>query len=256
MRRIGLLGVCVVAALALSAVAAAAAFAEAPEVGRCVKSTPKAGGYTSATCTKTDTEDNDGTYEWKPGAEKGHFTGTGGIGTLETVGKVGVQCKTETSEGHYAGPKTVGGVAVLFKECASAGFKCQSAEAGEGEIKTNTLAGELVWEHKLLKKIALRLFPESGELLAQFTCGPSRVEVRGSVLVNVLAGKMIKSVTLKYTSTKGKQKPEFYETAGGEKVRSILETDATGLTKGWEQSGQTITNVNVGEEALKVNWAV
>lgn len=63
MGRLRILGACLVTGFVISAIAAAAAAAEAPEFGRCLKSTPKAGGYASATCIATDKEDNDGSYE-------------------------------------------------------------------------------------------------------------------------------------------------------------------------------------------------
>jgi len=254
MKRIKLIGLCLMAVCALSAAAATAALAAAPEMGRCVKVAAGTGKFTSATCVK---EKAGGSYEWHPGAEKTGFTGTGAIGTLETVGKIGIQCKTEKAAGQFSGPKTVDGVNVTFTECKSAGYECESAGAGTGVIKTFPLAGELVWENKLLKtvrtKVAVRLFAEAGELLAKFVCGPSRVEVRGSVLVNIPAGKMESTFAEKFVSKKGIQKPDVYETGTGELVKSFLETDATGLTKGWEQSGQTITNTQTDEEALEVN---
>ena len=113
-----------------------------------------------------------------------------------------------------------------------------------------------MWENKAKKKVALRLFPETGELLAQFKCGPASVEVRGSVLVNVPAGKMLEEFSLKYSGKKGIQKPDAYENEKGEKVPAYLETNGPGLTRGWEQSGQTITNKQKQEEKLEVNWAV
>ena len=133
-------GLALLAVLALGAVAATAALAAAPEIGRCEKVAAKTGKFSSATCT---TEKAGGSYEWVPGAVKNKFTGTGAIGTLETVGKVAVQCKTEASKGHFTGTKTVGGVEVEFNECLSGGFKCETPGTGVGIIKTKTLAGEL-----------------------------------------------------------------------------------------------------------------
>ena len=252
MKQIRLVGVCVVLACAAIAIAAAAASAAPPEMGRCVKVAAKTGKFSSSSCTK---EKTGGSYEWHAGAEKTGFSGTGGIGTLETVGKIGVQCKTERSTGQFTGTKTVAGVNVTFAECKSAGYLCESAGAGSGVIKTFPLAGELVWENKTKKKVAVNLFAESGELLAKFVCGPSRVEVRGAVLVNIPAGKMESTFAEKFSTKKGVQKPDAYENAKGEKVPTFLEADASGLTKGWEQAGQTITNTQTDEEALEVNTA-
>lgn len=250
MRQMRIAGLCLGVVLVFSATVAVSAFAAAPEVGRCVKVAAKTGKFTSATCTK---EKAGGSYEWLPGAVKTAFKGTGATGTLETIGKVTVQCKMEKSEGNFTGVKTVGNVIVEFTECASGGFKCESPGAMPGVIKTNALTGLLVWENKAKKKVALKLSAQTGEVLAQFKCGPASVEVRGAVLVNVPTLKMEEKFALKYSAKKGVQKPDVYETESGEKVKAYLETNGAGLTKGWEQSGQTVTNTQTNEELLEVN---
>ena len=122
-----------------SAITAASAFAEAPEVGRCVSHT--GGKYTNNVCTKLAKGKTVGSFEWEAGAIKKKFTGVGGVGTLETVKGVKVTCKTESSDGEFTSAKTVGNIAVAFTGCESTGFKCESAKAAEGEIVTNPLAG-------------------------------------------------------------------------------------------------------------------
>jgi hypothetical protein len=79
--------------------------------------------------------------------------------------------------------------------------------------------------------------------------------VKGSVLVNSKDGKMETKPVQKYVGTKGIQKPSEYETAGGAKVKDILESEIVGVTK-FERAGQTITNTQTDEEALEVNWFV
>lgn len=251
MNRFRLIGLCVLAVFATSAVAASSAAAEAPEMGRCVKVAPKTGKYASATCTKLKTA---GEFEWLPGAEKNKFTGVGGVGTLETVGKAKVTCKTESATGEFTSPKTAGNIHVKFTGCESAGNKCSTAGSAIGEVVTNPLAGSLVWENKLKKKTALDLVPESTELYVEFKCGPAFVIVKGSVLVNVIAGKMLTVFTQKFTDVAGHQKPEFYETASGEKIKDVL-FGKIGSTE-IEQAGVKITNTQTDEEALEVNWFV
>ena len=79
MRRIGTLGVCLAAVLAMSAMIVAPAHAEAPEWGQCMKlgkyTTPKEkkGFYKDANCTeyqfkeKGEELQGKGNYEWRPG---------------------------------------------------------------------------------------------------------------------------------------------------------------------------------------------
>ncbi len=250
MSRLKLIAVCAVAALALGAVMAASAWAEAPEIGRCVS---HAGGkYTNNVCTKLAKGKKVGGFEWEVGAVKNKFSGSGGAGTLETVVGAEVTCKTEASRGEFTSSKTVGNVAVSFTGCESGGFKCDTVGAKEGEIATNPLAGTLVWE-KYGKKVAIDLVPQSTELFVEFACGPANAKVKGSVLTNIPANKSETKIEEKFTAKKGKQKPEYYYTSKTEKVKDVLFSKLGGPGAAYEQSGQTITNVQVDEEALEVN---
>ncbi len=66
MRRVTLIGLCVLAALAVTAVAATAASAAAPEFGRCIKKETKGGaGFSNAGCTTAVA--SAAKYEWSPG---------------------------------------------------------------------------------------------------------------------------------------------------------------------------------------------
>jgi hypothetical protein len=254
MTRLRAIGHCLLGALALSAVAAASASAlEAPEIGRCVS---HAGGkYTTNVCTKLAKGTKPGTYEWEPGALKSKFTGVGGVATLETVHKVKVSCKTEASSGEFTSPKTAGNVGVKFNGCEALEYKCKSPGAGEGEIVTNLLAATLRWEDATKKKVALDLVPQTGEEFVEFGCGPIPVVVKGSVLTNILVNKTETIFTLKFTAKVGKQKPEYYYTATGEKVKDVLFSKIGGSAP-LEQAGQTITNTQTDEEALEVNTEV
>jgi hypothetical protein len=61
-------------------------------------------------------------------------------------------------------------------------------------------------------------------------------------------------VPQKFTEKEGHQKPEFYETAGGEKVQDVLSSKLGEIA--YEQAGQKITNTQTDEEALEANWFV
>jgi hypothetical protein len=251
MRLSRLVGLCLVAVFAASAATAASALAlEAPEMGRCVA---KAGGkFTSSLCTKEVVAPKVGKFEWEPGAVKNKFTGAGGVGTLETVKKVTVKCKTEASSGEFTSAKTVGNVAVTFRECESTGFKCKTAGAAEGEIVVNLLAGTLRWENSTKTKVAIDLVPQSGELFVEFQCGPATAKVKGSVMTNVPVDVVKTQFELKFTAKTGKQKPEFYYTSTGEKIKDVLFSKLTANGE-FEQAGQTITNVQTDEEPLELN---
>ena len=237
-------------ACCVTAVVAVSAWAEAPEFGHCLAKT--GGKYTNNVCTKAAKPGKSGFYEWEAGAVKNKFTGVGGVATLETIHGVTVSCKTEASSGEFTSPKTVGNIHVVFTGCASAGLDCKTVGAAVGEIVTNPLAGTLVWENATKKKVAIDLVPQETELFVEFQCG-GPVKVKGSVLTNVPADKVVTTITEKFTAKKGKQKPEYYYTASKEKVQDVLISKIGGAGAELEQSGQTVTNVQTDEEAGEIN---
>lgn len=256
MKQIRIIGLCLVTVLALSAMAAASASATAPEYGRCKKSTPKAGGYTSAKCIATDTEDNDGTYEWVPGAGKAKFTSSGGIGVLTTVGGAGVECKTESSAGEFVpgNNKEEAGIIVKFNGCKSLEAPCTTPGAAAGELLTNELEGIVGWQSKALKKTDLELVPAksvTSGLFIEFSCSGLVVKVRGHVLVPIKNDTMKTTEILKFVAVKGKQKPEIWEESS---EKAILEASFKGGP--FEQAGQNITSTVTGEEPLELNAVV
>ena len=244
-------GVVMTAAVALCAVVANAAWAQPPEIGRCVA---HAGGkYTNNICTTAAKGTKVGSFEWEPGAVKKKFTGVGGVGTLETVSRATVTCKVEKSAGEITSSKTVGNISVIFTGCESAGFKCTSTGAKEGEIATNPLAGSLVWANATKTKVAIDLVPQSTELFVEFQCGPANAKVKGSVLAPLPANKAQTTFEEKFAAKYGKQKPEFYYTESKEKVKDVLLAKLGGPATEFEQSGQTINNSQTDEEALEIN---
>lgn len=264
MKPIRITAVCLVAALAMSAYAAVSASAAPPDIGRCKhegSKTDKVFRYKTATCTKLASPADAGEYEWYPlptgtPSAKVGFTAHGATATLETVRKKKVVCQEENAAGQYTGEKTVGKVVVTFgTSCTAEGlYKCNSAGEPVGTIKTNDLSGELHWaKGPAAKKIVLDLVPESAPLFVKIECdvGLVEIEVRGSVLVNVKAGKMEVNPVQEYSGTKGKQKPEFYEEVAGTKIYDFLESKSLA---GFEQAAQTFTNTQTDEEALEANW--
>lgn len=255
MRTARVIGGALVVALVTAAACAASAFAEAPEFGRCLATS--GGKYTNSVCTKLAKPGKVGIYEWEPGAVKNKFTGAGGAATLETVGHNKVTCKAEASTGEFTTPKTVGNINVVFTGCEGFGDKCKTNGANTGEIVVNPLSGTLVWEDSTKKKVAIDLVPQSGELFVEFECGAAVfAEVKGSVLTNVPADKVVTKIEEKFSAKSGKQKPEYYYTSSGEKVKDVLMAKLGGLTKEFEQAGQTVTNTQTDEEAGEVNTAV
>jgi hypothetical protein len=232
-----------------------------PEFGRCVKVAAEKegkknvyhGGFTAATCLVTSAA-NTGKYEWEPGVAKAGFTTTlqEGKAILETLKKSKVTCKAESSAGKIAGTKELVKVVVRLTGCESSGEKCTTLGHAEGELATKKLEGELGWEVKDLKKVALDLYPvgKTGPFLEYSCVGGVPITVTGAVLVPVKADKMLATSTLKYAATKGKQKPEHLEGGPTEVLTAPLNGEA------FEQIGETATLAQVNEEAVEINAAV
>jgi len=263
MRLARLIGVTLTAALAASLVAAAGAYAEAPEYGRCV-TVPKIekkydGTYADKGCTKAATtkekeEGKKNKYEWLPGAVKLSQTSTGGKAVLQEAGKYAVGCDAESSTGEYVGTKEARKIVVKFTGCHVPPYVCSSPGHAEGELETKELEGRVVWKNEAKHEAALDLYPAHGEeLFIKFSCGELTVKVRGSILVPIQANKMAATFKLKYKQKGGLQEVKFYE-EGGKLIEDILEADFE--EKGWAKAGQTITATVKNEEELELNTYV
>ena len=260
MKRSRLMGLCLVALFAISALAAASASAEAPEFGRCIKKAKAEGsGFSDAKCTKGVA--TGAKFEWLPGAVKKGQTSTGGIGVLEQVNKLGVHCSSESSVGEFSGTKEVKNLIVKFKGCFSGPMECQSEGHEKGELETKTLEGTVGIvkravvggkEVPLKNKLGLDLFPAGKTgLFIEFICGATlTIAVRGSVIAPIKANAMKTTEELKFAATTGKQKPEKFEG----QPKDILESSFSGQPD--EQAGQTITTKVTSEEPLELNSVV
>ncbi len=160
MKRTRILGLCLVAVFALSAVIASSASA-APGWYECAKAAKNAttkkyeGKFIDKYCAteasaKEAEEGKTNKYELKAGIGKGKgFKGkTTAKATLYTTTPLGitaeVSCTSASDSGKLALPNIEKEVVAVFKGCETGGNKCSSAGAKAGEIKTNNLAGVLV----------------------------------------------------------------------------------------------------------------
>jgi hypothetical protein len=254
MRRMRVIGLCLVAVLAIGAMVVDSASATAPSFGRCIKKAKAEGaGFSDAGCLK---EVGTGAkFEWTNTILKNKFNGhmTGTLATLETVTGTKITCKAEKNENaEFSGEKSVAKIVADFTGCETGGIECSNA--GPGEIITNSLAGTLGYEKKeavLSKsKLEVQLFPESAATLAEFKCSTLTIKVTGCVAHPVSTGKMLLESTEKFTASKGEQKPDKF--SGGPTDECALESNNGA---GTEESGQTITAVIKGEEKIEANPA-
>ncbi|HEX4186601.1 MAG TPA: IPT/TIG domain-containing protein [Solirubrobacteraceae bacterium] len=230
-----------------------------PEYGRCIKVPIGAGRFSSATCTTLGGEKK---YEWYPafGSNpllKKHFTIKIKVGTeavLQTVGGHIVTCKGESGTGEYTGNRTVGDVKLTFTGCHLGTLgNCQSSGAGEGEVVTATLSGELgvikaSTEGTAKNLVGTDLKPAGAEAFAAFVCaGSTTVSVTGSVIGEVKRNAMTTLGTLKYLQAKGVQKPTRF--VGGEED-DLLSSFAEATP---EHSGLNLSAVVGTEEKVEVS---
>jgi hypothetical protein len=268
MRRIKIVGLCLVAVFALGAVLAGTASAANPEYGRCIKEgAKKVNNYDNSKCLKLASEDpgteaekiKKGSFVWHSGVPaKSGFTAAlkpSTIATLETKAGTKVTCKGLSGAGKYTGLKTVTIQKTDFTECESGGIKCNTTGAGTGVIKVKELDGELGVITKgspsTKDKIGNALWPvggtaTSGSELVEFACGGLTVKVKNSVISPVSANAMKLAATVKFTAAKGVQKPK--EFVGGPPM--FLESKFSAAP--YEQSGQSATTIQTNEEKVEI----
>jgi hypothetical protein len=210
-----MVGVCLVAVFAMTAIAATSASA-LPEFGQCYVQAKHEGKYANSNCTtkaKVVNTKPTGEFEWRKATEvaKRKFKGEGGAGVLVTtltacvrgdqeinpscekgkeeeqrLGPIKVECTSENAVGEVTGSKTIGKVVVKFHGCKALGSSPCSNTSTEGEIAVNVLKGSIGYISKSKREVGVLLTPTTtkGEF-AKFTClgtittivgeGPSKV---------------------------------------------------------------------------------
>jgi hypothetical protein len=196
-RHVRMLGLCLVAAFAVGALAASSSSAALPEWGKCVKlpaiikgKEKTKGKFGNANCTEAGTE-----YEFLKGTTQlpsTEFTNkmTSSEAVLELSVGIQVRCTGQTATGLLSGTKEVSDVEVTFTGCNAPqlSFSCENQFINEsteenpntfkyiaGEIKTRRLKGKLGYisgAGTATPVVGLSLEPEEKKgLFAFFGCG-------------------------------------------------------------------------------------
>ncbi len=250
MNRIRLVGLCLVAAFSVGAVASTSASAselplpalyeactKAPKEtityfkkGKEKKKGVKTGNYTNKTCTERAAEGKyrevveghrlpEGKYEQYQGIGAGKpFTGKSeGGANLEIDGVGGVHCTASSDEGKFTSPNTAGKILVTFTGCTFKGSQCNNTGKA-GEIETNALKGEVGYlkgKGGPSPAVGVRLSPESAEDDAEFLCGGELyLRTWGPVIGEVDAeavNKLTDQVTLIFEESAGIQRYRAFE---------------------------------------------
>ncbi len=221
MKRIRIVGLVLVAVVAMSSIVAASASAAAPEYlicGKAVKSkiTKKyEGTYSNKECTAASTE---GKYELVPytAAKKPAFKVTNGVSSLLVYipgsGVVGdTECQKAKGAGSVTGAKT-GTLVETFEKCQSSGKTCTSTQAGEkkGDITTQTLDTTLIASASSKTGVANEVKGAGpGGLSAEFNCEGEEISTKGAVSGEVTVVGAAAKENLNVFATKAGGEPDI-----------------------------------------------
>jgi hypothetical protein len=234
MTRIRIVGLCLIAMFAISAVAASGASAFTPERGTCKAAKKGAGEYLNSLCTEPGAKGGaKKEFVWVPQAKATAFTSTTGEATLKSFTPEGaelpaVTCTKSKGKGKALTSTTSESV-VTFEGCSSAGEKCTGgAKAKAGDIITFTLDGKLgtISGGSGVGEAVGGAGP--GGLSAEFKCGANEIKTKGAVIgeVTPVDAKAAATATLKFVAS-GKEQ-EFTTLNGTEEEALHTEIDGLG----------------------------
>jgi hypothetical protein len=265
MKRMGIVGPTLIAALALGAFGVASASA-LPEVGRCLA---KAGGkYKDSNCTEKAAG---GSFEFVKNAVKKKFTSAGGEGVLETVSGNTVKCTTQAAVGEYhekgtvLSTKEVFHVVATFTGCSAPalGLSCKTPGHPEGEIVTNELEGKLGYISGKGTKtpvVGQELKPAKtapGKVFAKFECGPGLATIEvgqglgkgGDCVIAPVEAPNVMAVRASqtYSGSGGAQNPQHFE--GSTRTCNLESRTNAGA---WERATEALVTEITSEEELEL----
>jgi hypothetical protein len=241
MKRIRLVGVCLVVAAAICAVTAVSASAEPdriPGTGACYAVQNGLGTFVEAGCEEYGAPKG---YEWcwndqewpNPCPIPIHqwYWETTKF-AMATAAKLEVKCTKLTGSGGYSDFGTAQVESAALSGCESRGVLCQSAGAEAGDVNTNALEGKVGFIDADEHQVGLELSAPSGVLM-EFSCSGSAFAVRGSVVGTVPANKAESKLAISFKAKKGTQTTEGFEEAPPAKLELSVNDgpyEALGLT--------------------------
>jgi hypothetical protein len=273
-RQAQIVGMCALAALALSALAAGTAWgAGQPVVTRVLPQTGALGGGTPLLIVGKNLEDASAvTFGSNPASSfvaKGQqqpvleaisppgggsvdITVTTNEGTSATSAADRFAYREVTPEfGEITGPATIGLGGLKLTGCQGRTLgDCRGSGAAAGEIQTGALDGQLgitsVDSNPTKDTVAVELSPASGEAIAELSCGASPITVRGALMLALGTANRMKSKTIwKGVEHKGVQK--LMQFVGGSPVKLEAKIGAGA----YEQTGLKLPD---GEEEVDVEF--
>jgi hypothetical protein len=251
--RLKIMGLCLVAVFALTALVSASASAAEPAFYECAKLTvkPYKGKFTDKKCSKEATakeqeEGKKNKYELQEGVGKGKvFKGKGGSATLHTPAVGGeVTCTSFGDTGKIATPTTETGILSTFKGCTSLKKKCASPGQKAGTIVTNKLKGVLGYINKAKHEVGVALSAEGAGNLAEFNCEGIEIETSGSVIGTLEPVNVFTKTENNVFAVNGEGFQEITKFEGGTTQQLLSKVNGSGPFP----SGQQAKAANKGEE--------
>lgn len=242
MKRIKVVGLCLVAVFAFGAVAvASASAAPAPTFGKCITAVKVGkkytGKYNNKTCTTENTK-SEGKYELET-VESGTVTSKTKTATFTLAGKV-VKCTKGTDLGEIISLRVVTET-ITFEGCSTTEtvtvkgkpktvkVACESAGKKAGTIATESLNGQLVWINEGETEPGFQLRPEESEVVADITCGAETVSLEGGGLLGTIKNST-NGITITFAVSNGEQAHKVRWLNGGSREFDLFtpgEVEAT-----------------------------
>jgi hypothetical protein len=259
MLRVRILAPCVLAMLALCAVAPAqsSALLAFPEIGRCVKVAPGTGHYERSSCTG-GAKAAGGEYDWEPGLAKAKFVSAGGVTILETISGLKIECKKVLGEGEYGFPDDMT-LTLHLLGCKDLALNFECRNLGPEEIVMSKLLVELDFIHNFLNKEGKLVVSVGAPLpfeepTISFECGPNKnqLTLSGVAIATVSPiDKMSKTLSLKLKEKSGKQMPSKFE--GGGKLTPVLQQTFPPMPPA--EAGLSSSDTATNEEQVEIKAA-
>jgi hypothetical protein len=163
-----------------------------------------------------------------PGSLPIGFTTEGGAVLAELAGfETAVHCTGSSGSGEITGPRSAVSK-YEFTGCATqhgstVEATCESEGANPEEIRTGSIAAELVYLDEAKDEVGILMNPDGGVYMS-FECGGTRTEARGAFLSSITPiDKQASSFTATLAESGAMQTPDEYENAAGERRKAIPE---------------------------------
>jgi hypothetical protein len=211
------IGLCLVTACAIGAVAAASASAASPEYRECVAVAKGTGEYIDSKCKKPG-KGVKSNWSAVPISKTFPLKAKSGNAKLFAPNRT-IACASSTGSGEEAPPSLVKNLVVTFVKCTTKGIPCTSKGAPTGTIVTSPLGGPLGFISKAKVEVGQDLEAEGEQPYAAFECGGLAIVTTGSVIAKITGNINVfstKSTATFAVTEEHTQEPERFE--GGPKA--------------------------------------